>query len=354
MKRAPFIGSALAAVTLPIVGAGRAAIAAPSPSATNLLPTVMAQGGGSTSFLPLAVAAGKGYYAQEGLDLAIKQATGPNAVNAVLAGDALIGASSFPLAFPAIQRGQPLVFVGSVMTEDVAVFMISSAAAKRAGFRSSMTLAQKIQLLRGMKIAITAAGAGVDVTLRSLLKQEGIAPDRDVTITPVGSVIANMLAALKSGAVDAAVYDSVTAAQAEKDGIAQILIDAVGGEIPSERGEFYIGIYAQRGALAPNADALVAMNRALYRALQLLRKDRKNAEAAAAPYFPGIDPDVFRRALDLAHNAYPPTPVITDAALATAVKILGAAEDKHIDTPQSQFVDNTFAAKAVAQVDARK
>ena len=314
----------------------------------------MAQGGGSTSFLPLAVASGKGYYAQEGLDLTIKQATGPNAVNAVLAGDALLGASSFPLAFPAIERGQPLVFVGAVMTEDVAVFMISAAAAKRTGFRSSMTLTQKIQLLKGMKIAITAAGAGVDVTLRSLLKQAGLAPDRDVYITPVGSVIASMLAALKSGAVDAAVYDAVTAAQAEKDGIAEILLSAVSGEIPSERGEFYIGIYAQRSALAANADALVAMNRALYRALQLLRQDPKSAETAALPYFPGIDPDVFRRALELARNAYPPTPVISDSALATAVKVLGAAQDRRIDTPPSQFVDNTYAAKAVAQVDARK
>ena len=61
--------------------------------------------------------------------------------------------------------------------------------------------AKEVKDLKGTKLGMTRAGSGTDLSLRALLKDAGLEPDRDVAIIAVGGV-SSATAALKAGQID--------------------------------------------------------------------------------------------------------------------------------------------------------
>ncbi|MFQ6136581.1 MAG: ABC transporter substrate-binding protein [Candidatus Hydrothermarchaeales archaeon] len=138
-----------------------------------------------------------GYYEAEGLNVTwINFRGGSSIIEAAIAGEVDGGAfGSIPALIRAASRGVPLkiVAVGTLETKekpgDVLVVL------KDSGIES-------IEDLRGKIIAVHRFGTTLDLTLRAALKQHGIDPTRDVTITQVK--VTQMIPTLKNGQVDAA------------------------------------------------------------------------------------------------------------------------------------------------------
>src|SRR6266567_4336562 len=61
--------------------------------------------------------------------------------------------------------------------------------------------AKEVKDLKGSRLGMTRAGSGTDLSLRALLKDAGLEPDRDVAIIAIGGV-SSANAALKAGQVD--------------------------------------------------------------------------------------------------------------------------------------------------------
>lgn len=138
-----------------------------------------------------------GYYDEEGLDISwVSFRGGSSVVKAVIAGEldgGVIG--STPAIIRAASKDIPLkiVAVGQIETKEKAGDLL--VVKKDSGI-------EDVQGLRGKTIAVHRLGTTLDLTLRVGLKQRGIDPMKDITITQVK--VPDMPQALLKGDVDAA------------------------------------------------------------------------------------------------------------------------------------------------------
>lgn len=142
----------------------------------------------SLSFLPQLFARDAGVFKKHGLTVEMIQMAGPIQVAALAAGEIDFGAAVSPALFAAV-RGLPLR--GVMITVKTPLFyIVSEPSVKHVGG------------LIGKKVAVDAVGALQHISAKSMLKNKGVNPEQ-VYYIQTGSV-SNSLAALNSGAVNAA------------------------------------------------------------------------------------------------------------------------------------------------------
>ena len=129
-------------------------------------------------YLPLYVAIHEGYFAEEGLDVTVVQATGGTHVTAVVSGDAFAvigGVDSNALA----NRGNADPIVGIVHCVNRAnVYLFA-----RTGLApDSDSTEDMADFLRGKRIVAGRYGGSPNLLTRYLILQCGLDPDRDVTL----------------------------------------------------------------------------------------------------------------------------------------------------------------------------
>src|SRR5712691_10610008 len=106
--------------------------------------------------------------------------------------------------------------------------------------------------LKGKKIGVSNKGGSSDIATRAALKANGIDPDKDVSITAVGSH-ANRTAALLNGSIDAGVDDPPEDLELVKAGLTP-LIDLASQKLPAAN----TGVIMQRTFLNANKDTVQA------------------------------------------------------------------------------------------------
>ena len=129
-------------------------------------------------YLPLYVAIHEGYFAEEGLDVTVVQATGGTHVTAVVSGDAFAvigGVDSNALANQG--NSDPIVgIVHCVNRANVYLFARTGLAP------DSDSVEDMADFLRGKRIVAGRYGGSPNLLTRYLLLQCGLDPDRDVTL----------------------------------------------------------------------------------------------------------------------------------------------------------------------------
>ena len=129
-------------------------------------------------YLPLYVAIHEGYFAEEGLDVTVVQATGGTHVTAVVSGDAFAvigGVDSNALA----NRGNADPIVGIVHCVNRANVYLFARTGPAPDSDSAEDMAD---FLRGKRIVAGRYGGSPNLLTRYLILQCGLDPDRDVTL----------------------------------------------------------------------------------------------------------------------------------------------------------------------------
>lgn len=129
-------------------------------------------------YLPLYVAMHEGYFAEEGLEVSVVQATGGAHVTAVVSGDAFAvigGVDSCALA----NEGNPDPIIGIVNCVNRAnVYLF----ARKGLAPASDCDADMAAFLKGKSIVAGRFGGSPNLLTRYLVKQVGLDPDKDVTL----------------------------------------------------------------------------------------------------------------------------------------------------------------------------
>jgi len=129
-------------------------------------------------YLPLYVAMHEGYFAQEGLEVSVVQATGGAHVTAVVSGDAFAvigGVDSSALA----NEGNPDPIIGIVNCVNRAnVYLF----ARKGLAPASDCDADMAAFLKGKSIVAGRFGGSPNLLTRYLVQQVGLDPDKDVTL----------------------------------------------------------------------------------------------------------------------------------------------------------------------------
>ena len=208
---------------------------------------------------PVIVALEQGLFQAEGLDVEyVPFRGGPDLLKAVMAGECLIGITGSTDILVFREAGSPIKMIathteGNHFTLNVAPDV------------------QKVGELKGKAIGVTRAGATTWVFARMVAKKEGWDPDKDVQVVGLGGLDAQ-LAAVARKEVAAFVWGD-GGAVTELQGKSKVLmrLDSVTPKWISQIQ------YASEDAIAKQADAIRKSQRALFRALKLMRDNPKEA-----------------------------------------------------------------------------
>ena len=208
---------------------------------------------------PVIVALDQGLFKTEGLAAEfVPFRGGPDLLKAVMAGECLVGITGSTDILVFREAGSPIKMIathteGNHFTLNVAPDV------------------QKVGDLKGKAIGVTRVGATTWVFARMVAKKEGWDPDKDVQVVGLGGLDAQ-LAALARREIAAYVWGD-GGAVTELQGKSKVLmrLDAVTPKWISQIQ------YASEDAIARQADLIRKSQRAIFRALKLMRDNPKEA-----------------------------------------------------------------------------
>ena len=249
--RRRFVAGALAATTTPVLT--RAACAQ---TAVKIGTAVL---GDYSMAGPVIVALERGFFKSEGLAAEfVPFRGGPDLLKAVMAGECLVGITGSTDILVFREAGSPIKMIathteGNHFTLNVALDV------------------QRVGDLKGKVIGVTRVGATTWVFARMLARKEGWDPDKDVQVVGLGGLDAQ-LAAMARKEITAYIWGD-GGAVTELQGKSKVLL-----RLDSVTPKWISQIqYASEDAIVKQTDAIRKSQRALFRALKLMRENPRDA-----------------------------------------------------------------------------
>ncbi|MGN0753341.1 MAG: ABC transporter substrate-binding protein [Aristaeellaceae bacterium] len=250
-------------------------------------------------YLPLYVAIHEGYFAEEGLDVSVVQATGGTHVTAVVSGDAFAvigGVDSYNFANQQSGSGKGnadpiLAIVNCVNRANVYLFARTGLAP------ASDSPEDMADFLRGKIIIAGRYGGSPNVLTRYLVKTVGLEPDADVTLLENADAT-TVTALLQYGQGDIGnggepqISEGVTAGIFEEPFV----------KFPDLGDYAYSVIGVKKSTIENQPETCAAFVRAMLRALETVQTDRAIAEKVLLLEFPTLTDEGRKAALDRAYE----------------------------------------------------
>ncbi|MBQ3486108.1 MAG: ABC transporter substrate-binding protein [Clostridia bacterium] len=244
-------------------------------------------------YLPLYVAIHEGFFAEEGLDVTVVQATGGAHVTAVVSGDAFAaigGVDSYNFANQG--NADPIrAIVNCVNRANVYLF------ARKGLAPASDSDADMAEFLRGKVIVAGRYGGSPNVLTRYLVKSVGLDPDTDVVLSENADA-STVTAMLQYGQGDIGnggepqISEGVTAGIFEEPFV----------KFPDLGDYAYSVIGVKQSTIDNDPETCEAFVRAMLRALAVVQTDRAVAERVLEKEFPTLTAEGRKAALDRAYE----------------------------------------------------
>ncbi|MCE5235355.1 MAG: ABC transporter substrate-binding protein [Clostridiaceae bacterium] len=294
----------------------------------------------SVFYAPLYVAATKGFFAEEGMEITIVTGGGSDkSMTALLSGDAQVALMGPETGIYVVNEGKeehPIIV--AQLTKRDGSFLVGRQSESNFDFAS----------LRGKTIIGGRPGGMPFMTLCYVLRAHGLEPNVDVTV--IDNIQFNLMGgAFESGTGDYVTLFEPTASLFEKEGkgfkVANMGLES--GEVP------YTTFMVQQKTIDEDPAFVEAFVRAIYRA-QVWVKTASDAEVAKAmlPYFPDTD----QATLELVAKSYRATdswtdvPTMTEDAFARLQDVMAGAGVLSARVEFDTLVNNSFGVKAMAEV----
>lgn len=233
-------------------------------------------GGITFAYLPLLVAKAAGFFEEEGLDLTFVNANGgANALAAALGGSVDICGLVMSDIILASSKNQKLQAFAPLMSQYASDAVISVTAAQKAGIIPNMPLNERMARLKGMTLAISSRGSGIDKLWRYLIGLGGLDPDKDVTLTVVK--LDQMYPALISGQIDGFNTTAPSNNRAVAEGRAIWVARPSQGEVPGLENFLYTVLGAKPEYLAANPDVPGKLVSGLVKGAKLIHSNASEA-----------------------------------------------------------------------------
>lgn len=280
---------------------------------------------------------------KEGLLVKLTTIAGVGAANAVLAGSIDFTPTSSATLVRAGARGQQLLAIAQLMDRTPIETVLRKDLAEKAGITPGMPLERRAQALRGRRIAVDSVNSINHVLLKYVARKGGLDPEKDITVTPMQPP--NMIAALKSGAIDGFTMSMPWPVMASRDGTAVTIMSIPRGDLP-ELNPFAFIVVATRAGFC---DVKLSMCRKLVagykRALALIHEQPAQAMDVLRKKFDKIDAAVLAEAFELTRVAASRTALLDEAGIKRAIEFqvdAGAMKSDEKVPPLSTLYTNKF------------
>jgi len=249
-------------------------------SPSNPAKLTVCQGSNSIAFFPVYVAQQLGYFKAQGLNIASPAIvnTGANVVAAVQANKYQIGNGLITDAFSWSRSDSAARVIGAFVNAYTVDIVVSNQFEATMGVTASSSLADKVKSLKGKTIGITGPGSATQGLLTYLFRQQGMNAATDTKQVSLGSSNAKALAALKNGTVDALSFLPPIGQLVETQGVGDILISPMRGDIPGLVGEVHAVMYTKQSTIDANPLAIAAYIRAAGQAEAFIQSNPAEAK----------------------------------------------------------------------------
>lgn len=267
-------------------------------------------------YLPLYLAIHEGYFADEGLDVSVVQATGGAHVTAVVSGDAFAaigGVDSYHFANAAGAADPIRAICNCVNRANVYLFARNGLAP------ASASDADMADFLRGKTIIAGRYGGSPNVLTRYLVKTVGLNPDTDVTLLENADA-STVTAMLKYGQGDIGNGGEPQISEGVTEGI----FEEPFVSFPDLGDYAYSVIGVKQSTITSQPETCAAFVRALVKALHTVQNDRAAAERVLSLEFPTLSEEGRKAALDRAYadQLWSVDGCISQAAVDTCMNVL--------------------------------
>ena len=258
-------------------------------------------------FAPIWIAQRKGYFKDEGIDFEhILTTGGAVTMAAIMNGDVQFVSTAASDVLVARSRGDRMFSVGIFPASLEWHIATNNKWLESRGLTKSqvatMTVAQKIQTLKGTTIgAVTVGGAPAQV-VRYLLRQNNLKPDADVRFAAVGAGSARVNA-LKNGQVDMIVGGIPDTEQPELEGWGYTFI-RLGNEIEIFKDYPHESVHALDSYIKANQNSTRALLRAIARGNNLIIDNPAESDDLLIKQFPKIDPSVLKTVMSHSRSTF--------------------------------------------------
>lgn len=254
---------------------------------------------------------------KEGLRVKISTVPGVGAANAVLAGSVDFCLTSAATQVRAAARGQQLFAIAQLMDRIPQEAVLRKEVADKAGITAALPIEKRGQALRGKRMAVDSINSINHILLKYVAKKGGLDPEKDLTVTPMQP--ANMIAALKSGAIDGFMMSPPWPSMATRDGTGVTFVSVPRGDL-AELYPFAFILLVGRPGFCDNTPAVCRKLVAGYkRALGLIHDNPTEALAALRKKFDKIEPGVLADSFEVTRAAASKTALVQEAGIRHAV-----------------------------------
>ena len=208
------------------------------------------------SYLAAGVAAERGFFKEEGLDVEIIRMNANVAMSSLISGD-VDYTMIFASVIGATMRGIPLKVIAVLIDSPPYAFIARPEIAA-------------MKALKGKTVGIGVYGSSNDIIARMMLERSGIDPDKETKLVAFGSDGARF-AALKEGLVEAAIIAPPADAQARKLGLSVLARANDLFKFP------HIGLGTTNKKLKENPQEVSRVIRAFIKANRFVRDNRQEA-----------------------------------------------------------------------------
>jgi NitT/TauT family transport system substrate-binding protein len=280
-----------------------------------------------TNFPILETAQRKGFFQKENLHASVVYMRGGIDIKALLTGDADFGTGS-TTAVTAFVAGAPLRVVMSLNS------YVDQGLYAQPKYRN---LAQ----LKGQSIGSLNPGGLVDTLLRKIIVQSGMSPERDFIILNMGGT-PERYAALKAGALAAAMLSAPHSLRAEKEGFTRIAVTRDYVDVP---GTAFV-VHADKIKKQPQA--IKRFLRASLRAMNYIRENRADTTQMIAREF-GMDQDIAALAYKVLLELLSPDGKNRVEGYQMLIDFARAAQKIERPVSAAQFVDETILEEIIRE-----
>jgi NitT/TauT family transport system substrate-binding protein len=195
---------------------------------------------------------------------------------------------------------------------------------------------QRLEDLRGKRLGITRFGASTDFAARYMLRGVGLGPEADVSLVQAGG-LAEILAALAAGGIDAGLLSEPVVHEARKQGFIVVYdLAGLGVEYPANAW----GVL--RDTVNERPEALRAFVGGMVEAVAWAKRNRAEAIEILARFTRMEDPDTLTATYEEHGQRFAQAPYPTVASIVTVLESIRDTEPRAANARPADFIDDRF------------
>jgi ABC-type nitrate/sulfonate/bicarbonate transport system substrate-binding protein len=296
------------------------AAAAPPPAHAAVEETSLAIPALALIFAPIYIADAQGFWTKHELNVKLHDIVGIGSMNAVLAKSVDFSTSSGPTVIRAFVRGQKVIAIGETLQVLPFEVVLRKDLADQMHITPQSPAKARAESLKGKKVSMISPNTIVHAYLRYFLRQNGVDPERDITLAYMPPEAG--LAALKSKAIDAYNQGLPWTEIAVQQGLAVRVSSVSIGDL-KELFPISSNVIDTRADFCNEKPSVCTkMMQGITDAMTFILDHPKESIDILAKKFPTLEHNVFVNSFEVIRKGTPRSSKVTETSMANAQKLM--------------------------------